>query len=276
MQAPYRDEGSSSLIRRGFHEQVSETAVNDPQQDGPRLSRAERVATDLEEEVLAARLPVGARLGRRAELMERFGISPTIMNEALRILRDRGMVTVRPGTNGGIFVASLPPQVRLGAMDLWFHESGTGAHPLELFEARVHLEARLTEVAFERATDADVAEMRAALRAMRRAEDANAYLDGVLTLHRALVRAARVPVLDGMHQAVLAILRGTLTRAVFTDGHERMLRHSIDVHDGLVDAIENRDRVVFNKIMRLHEDDLIRVGDPRRSPVGAHREPPAT
>jgi DNA-binding FadR family transcriptional regulator len=248
-----------------------ERAVNDPQQDGPRRSRAERVAADVEEEILSARLPVGAHLGRRAEFMERFGISPTIMNETLRILRDRGMVKVRPGTNGGIFVASLPPQVRLGAMDLWFHESGTGAHPLDLFEARVHLEARLTEVAFERATDADVAEMRGALQAMRRAEDAYAYLDGVMTLHRVLVVAARVPVLDGMHQTVIAILRGTLTRAAFTDGHEEMLRHSIEVHDGLVDAIAHRDRLAFNKIMRLHEDDLIRAGDPRRSP-GAHGE----
>ncbi|MBX6389202.1 MAG: FadR family transcriptional regulator [Frankia sp.] len=244
--------------------------MNDPRPEGPRLSRAERVAADVEEEILAARLPVGAHLGRRAEFMERFRISPTIMNETLRILRDRGLVSVRPGTGGGIFVATLPPQVRLGAMDLWFHDSGT--HPLDLFEARVHLEARLTEVAFDRATDGDIAAMRAALRAMTRADDAYAYLDGVMSLHRALVVAARIPVLDGMHQAVIAILRATLSRATFTDGYQEMLRHSIEVHEGIVDAIANRDRAVFTKIMRLHENDLIRAGDPRRSPLATRDE----
>jgi hypothetical protein len=71
------------------------------------------------------------------------------MNETRRILRDRGLVVVRPGTGGGIFVASLPPEVRIGATDLWFSDSAI--HPLELFEARVHLEDSLTLVAFHRA-----------------------------------------------------------------------------------------------------------------------------
>ena len=230
-----------------------------------RRSRAEQVASDVEDEILAARLPVGARLGRRAEFMDRFGISPMIMSETLRILRHRGMVTVRPGTGGGIFVAALPPQVRLGGMDLWFHDAGT--HPLDLFEARVHLEAQLTPVAFDRATASDVAAMRAALAHMHGARDARAYLEAVMTLHRALVTAARVPVLDAMHQTVIAVLRSTLTRATFIEGYEPLLRHSISVHEGLVKAIADHERSAFIKVMLLHNDDLIRTGDPRRSPV---------
>ena len=76
-----------------------------------RSSRAERVAADLEHEILSARLPVGAHLGRRSEIMDRFGISPTVMNETLRILRDRDLVTVRPGPGGGITVASAPQRL---------------------------------------------------------------------------------------------------------------------------------------------------------------------
>jgi DNA-binding FadR family transcriptional regulator len=232
---------------------------------GSRLSRAEQVAADVEEEILAARLPVGAHLGRRTEFMNRFGISPTIMNETLRILRNRRLVTVRPGTGGGIFVASLPPQVRLGAMDLWFHDSGT--HPLDLFEARVHLEARLTPVAFDRATEQDVTAMRDAVRQMTLAADARSYLDAVMSLHRTLVAAARIPVLDGMHQTVVTLLRATLSRATFIEGYEQMLRHSIDVHSELVDAISRGDRAAFDKVMQLHNDDLVRTDDPRRSPA---------
>jgi len=233
-----------------------------------RRSRAEQVAADVEDEILASRLPVGTHLGRRVEFMERFGISPTIMNETLRILRNRGLVGVRPGTNGGIFVASLPPQVRLGAMDLWFHDSGT--HPLELFEARVHLEARLTELAFDRATDADIDAMRAGVAELQAATDARSYLNAVMLLHRAIVVAARVPVLDGMHQSVVALLQATLSRASFVDGYEQMLQHSRDVHAGLVEAIAARNRTAFNKIVRLHEEDLVRVDDPRRSPDVGH------
>jgi DNA-binding FadR family transcriptional regulator len=245
---------------------LRETATVTRQRSGAdrRRSRAEQVASDVEEEILAARFPVGAHLGRRTEFMDRFGISPMIMSETLRILRGRDLVTVRPGTGGGIFVAALPPQVRLGGMDLWFHDSGT--HPLDLFEARVHLEAQLTPVAFDRATAEDVAAMRAALGQMNAAHDARAYLEAVMTLHRALVAAARVPVLDAMHQTVVAVLRATLTRATFIDGYQPLLRHSIGVHEDLVEAIASRNRVAFSKVMLLHNDDLIRTGDPRRSP----------
>jgi DNA-binding FadR family transcriptional regulator len=229
-----------------------------------RRSRAEEVASEVEDEILAARLPVGAHLGRRAEFMDRFGISPMIMSETLRILRGRGLVTVRPGTAGGIFVAALPPQIRLGGMDLWFHDSGT--HPLDLFEARVHLEAQLTPVAFDRATEDDIAGMRAPLDQMSQARDAGAYLEAVMTLHRALVAAAHVQVLDAMHQTVVAVLRGTLARATFIDGHEPLLRHSIGVHQGIVEAIGSRNRPAFHKVMLLHDDDLTRSDDPRRSP----------
>ena len=38
------------------------------------------IIKDLEHEILSARLPVGSHLGRRSEIMDRFGISPTVMN----------------------------------------------------------------------------------------------------------------------------------------------------------------------------------------------------
>ena len=119
-----------------------------------RSSRAERVAADLEHEILSERLPVGAHLGRRSEIMDRFGISPTVMNETLRILRNRDLVSVRSGPGGGITVASAPPQIRTGALDMWFQASNP--HPLDLFEGRLYLEFGLTKAAFERATAEDI------------------------------------------------------------------------------------------------------------------------
>lgn len=235
------------------------------QQETGRKSRAEQVASDVEEEFLAARLPVGQHLGRRAEFMTRFAISPTIMSETLRILRDRGLITVRPGNKGGIFVASIPPQIRLGGMDLWFHPSPT--HPLELFEARVHLESSLSVVAFDRATAADLTAMRDVLQQMTIASAAREFLTSVMALHRALVTAAHIPVLDGMHQSIVTTLQATLSRAVYVEGSQDMIRHSREVHAGIVQAIEERNRVAFDKVSSLHDADLIRAGDPRRSPV---------
>jgi hypothetical protein len=38
------------------------------------------------------------------------------------------------------------------------------------------------------------------------------------------------------------------------------------VHQGIVEAISSRNRAVFHKVMLLHNDDLVRADDPRRSP----------
>jgi DNA-binding FadR family transcriptional regulator len=228
-------------------------------------SRAQQVAADIENTLLAERTPVGTSLGRRTDLMARHRVSPTVMNEALRILRDRELVIVRPGPGGGVFVASRPPQVRLGALDLWFSASGTD--PLDLFEARTHLEDTLTSVALDRAGPVDVRDMEWAVEEMRAATEARAFLEANLRLHLAIARAARIPVLAGMYEAIAAIITGTLTRAELIPGHEEMYAHSIAVHGEIVAAIRDRDREALTKVMSLHRHDLVRAEDPSRSPV---------
>lgn len=229
-----------------------------------RSSRAERVAADLEHEILSARLPVGAHLGRRSELMDRFGISPTVMNETLRILRDRDLVTVRSGPGGGITVASAPPQVRLGALDLWFQPSTP--HPLDLFEARLYLEFGLTKAAFERATSDDIAAMREAMVRMRARKDAPQFFDAVLAFHSVVAAAAHIPVLEGMHQLVVTSIKAVLSRVVFVPDHEALVAASLGVHDDIVAAIAVHDQRSFVDAINRHDQDLIRVDDPDRTP----------
>jgi DNA-binding FadR family transcriptional regulator len=235
-----------------------------PRNPAVRSSRAERVAADLEDEILSARLPVGAHLGRRSELMDRFGISPTVMNETLRILRDRDLVSVRSGPGGGITVASAPPQVRTGALDLWFQPSNP--HPLDLFEARLYLEFGLTKAAFERATAEDISAMRAAMATMRAATEAAEFLRAVLTFHGVVAAAAHIPVLEGMHQLVVTSITAVLSRVLFVDDHEPLLARSLQVHDDIVAAIAVHDQAAFVDAINRHDSDLIRADDPDRTP----------
>jgi DNA-binding FadR family transcriptional regulator len=245
-----------TAIRRRLRVQRREPAL--------RSSRAERVAADLEHQILSARLPVGAHLGRRSEIMDRFGISPTVMNETLRILRDRDLVAVRPGPGGGITVASAPAQVRLGALDLSFQSSTP--HPLDLFEARLYLEFGMTKAAFERATSDDIAAMRSAMVAMRASTDAGQFFDAVLAFHAVVAAAAHIPVLEGMHQLIVTSIKAVLARVAFVRDHESLLARSLDVHDDIVAAIALHDQASFVDAINRHDQDLIRPDDPDRTP----------
>ncbi|MFV0461090.1 MAG: FadR/GntR family transcriptional regulator [Actinomycetales bacterium] len=240
--------------------------------DASSLSASERLAGDLEREILQQRHPSGARLALRSELIERFGVSAGTMNEALRILRERGLITVKPGVRGGVFVAQPPPQVRLGAIDLWFREHEL--HPLELLEARSVLEDSLAVVAAERATPEDLRDVEWALEELRAARaDARAYIEANMRFHAAVTRAARVPVLAGMYDALVASIRALLVRAEFAGpGAHATLEHSLAAHAALARAIREGDQGALSVALGEHHTGLVSLGDPSRSPVARGTE----
>jgi DNA-binding FadR family transcriptional regulator len=267
VQGSRRPSRSADALNRSTYSEDSDYQKGGPMatEEQSQGSRAQQVAAAIENQLLMDRTPVGSPLGRRTDLMEQYRMSPTVANEVLRILRDRGLVVVKPGPGGGVFVASQPPQVRLGALDLWF--TGTGTDPLALFEARTHLEEILTRVAVDRATPSDVRDMEWAVEELRNASGARAFLEATLRLHMAIARASRITVLAGMYEAIATLISGSLTRAELLPGHEDQLRHNIEVHTDIVSALRDRDRARLDKLLLLHKEDLVRVEDPSRSPV---------
>ncbi|MFG1603176.1 FadR/GntR family transcriptional regulator [Actinoplanes sp. NPDC049265] len=239
-------------------------------------SVAERIAADLEDEILRRRLDAGARFALRTELIDRFGVSANAINEALRILRERGVIQVKPGVQGGVFVAQPPPQLRLGAIDVWFR--GLLADPVDLFEARSRLEDSLAGVAAERATPEDCRDLDWALEELREArDDPRRYLDVNLRFHSAVARAARVPVLAGMYESIVVLVRGTLVRAEFAGpGAAKVIDENITVHARIARAIRERDQAALAVALIDHRADLVRLPDSSRSPGGAGRDPDAS
>jgi DNA-binding FadR family transcriptional regulator len=224
----------------------------------PKLSRAQQIAAEIEGGILSDRLPAGTRLGLRTELITRYDVSPPVMNEALRILRERDLVTVRPGPNGGVMVASPPPQLRLGGIDVW--HQGLTAGPEKLFEARSQLDLLLTMTAAQRATPEDIRAMQWALDDMRAAgHDARAFLDANMRLHLAVARAARVDLLADFYESIVTLLSSTMTKATFVEDKDELLEHNLQVHANLIIAIRDQDTIALQKLLSLHHLDTIRI-----------------
>lgn len=232
--------------------------------DGPTETRggtrAERIAEALQDEIVAGALATGARLGLRTELIARFGASPAAMDEALRLLRERGLVTVRPGPTGGVFVAGMPAQVRLGAIDVWF--SGAVSDPKDLVAARVFFDDAFAALAVGRAAPEDVRAMAWALDEMRAARDEpRDYLDASMRFHLAIARASRLPVVVGLYETVVALLRAGLAQARFVEPREHRVAHSLEVHQNMLQAIRDGDALAMGKLVGLHGGDLQRLDD---------------
>jgi DNA-binding FadR family transcriptional regulator len=69
-------------------------------------NRAQEIVCKLEALIVESALEVGTFLATKEDLRRRFAVSPATMNEAIRILESGGIVKVRPGVKGGIFVAT--------------------------------------------------------------------------------------------------------------------------------------------------------------------------
>ncbi|MEV0111506.1 FCD domain-containing protein [Nocardia sp. NPDC050799] len=219
-------------------------------------SRAEQLATEIERDILDTRPQPGERLGFRTELIERYGVSPSVMNEALQILRERGRVLVKRGATGGIFVNDIPPQLRIGVVDIWFDGLADARH---LFEARRSLEDLLSETALHRATPEDVQMMAWALDELHGSrDDPKLFFGAILRFHIAIARAARIPYVSDLYATLSTLLANTIVKARFIEDHERPADQSVVVHGRLLEAIKSRDPDALRRACRVHNEMELR------------------
>jgi len=124
-------------------------------------SVADELVRELEELIARDSLPVGYRIGTKQELCERYGVAPATLGEAMRVLRARGAIEVRPGPGGGIFVAAQSPLLRLAHGVLSLRQQGATVN--EIVEVLDALDEAVLRDAAEYRTDADLAELDALL-----------------------------------------------------------------------------------------------------------------
>jgi DNA-binding GntR family transcriptional regulator len=164
---------------------VSGTAVT-------RATAVDRVAAVLREQILDAQLPAGARLVE-ADLVELHGAARHTVRAALRALADEGLVTIAP--HRGASVAGLDADAIVA-----------------LYELRAALEVEAAHLALAKHGDVlppsvhEAAEVLA--RACRRARPgwptvSRAHAD----LHTAIVRSARSPRIEAVHDRLTAQTR---------------------------------------------------------------------
>jgi GntR family transcriptional repressor for pyruvate dehydrogenase complex len=186
---------------------------------------------------------VGDRLPAEAALCELFGVGRSTLREAIRALANRGLVEVKHG-DGSFVAASVPCESleeRLGRAEL-----------AEIYEARLHLELPLAELAADRRDARDLAAMRSALRKRERAIrslDVGGYAEADFAFHRAIAKATKNAALLGIYESFVAAAEVRLARALTTE----YLRGENDrLHDDLFDAIARGDRRAAKRLVTTH------------------------
>ena len=193
-----------------------------------------------------ARLRAGERLPNEADLAASLEISRPTLRQALRVLENSGLLDVRRGAAGGIFVVSdlIPAQSISSAVAL--EES----HVLDVLSARRVLEKAVTERAVQVATDDDYAEIHRTIVLLREHLGNRALvMRADAMFHRAVVRAAHSRQLE---LSMRGIGRGLAPiRDAYSGGLEND-QHTLDVHVRQLAAMRDQDRAALEPILEEH------------------------
>jgi DNA-binding FadR family transcriptional regulator len=203
-----------------------------------RTSRAEAVAQQVSELISRQNVAPGARLGRKSDLRDQFGVAASTLNEAVRLLESRGLVETRPGPQGGIFVAKPTAQIRLSHLIL-----GLDANSLSVADAleiRNALELPLAAHAALRADRDSLARLEQIVRRMGELQDDPAeYLSQNWQLHEEIARMSSNELLRTIYLSLLDTARQSL-REVAPDAQFREAwQENWQLHRELVDAISS-------------------------------------
>jgi DNA-binding FadR family transcriptional regulator len=199
-----------------------------------RVSLAEAVARELEGEITGGSLEPGERLGTKEELRARFDVSLATINEAVKLLEMRAMVSARPGPGGGVFVTSASTRVRMNhfVMGYRWNDATVADH----HAVRNALEPLVCREAADFHNERDMRVLDRMLDAMEKhVDDPLEYLRHTWALHRRVAKICRNFALHSIYLTVLDWLE---------DGAERVeiepfeaLEH-LKVHRDLVAAID--------------------------------------
>lgn len=212
-------------------------------------TRAEQLAAALDDRIRAGGLVPGAAVGTLESLRAETGFAYSTVSEAVRLLRDRGVLEIRPGRNGGLFVADIGPAVRMRRTLL--DVTDDPAAVADAIELRDHLEVLIDIAAARHRTDHDIAELTRHLDLMRSAPTWDEFMRANWELHERIAAICPNEMARAVYLSTLGYLNTTTPRTDAGDtGSYR--RQRLQIHADLVGAIAAGDESAVRAVVARH------------------------
>jgi DNA-binding FadR family transcriptional regulator len=170
------------------------------------------VIDQVEDAILQGKLKVGDKLPPERELTGILGASRGTVREALRVLEEKGLITVKTGMAGGAVIKSVPPGKVTESLARVIRSQQVSME--ELAEFRQGIEGLVAFLAAERAGPKDTARLTALLKKVE------VCLKRGISGWEDLIEAD-----NRLHSALAEIAGNTLYRMVLDSVHENITRY---------------------------------------------------
>ena len=183
---------------------------------------------------VSGELNPGDKLGSEKELMDAFGVSKATLREALRVLEAMGMVEMRKGLMGGVFVAHVDMKTTISSIQGFLKFESVSIYDITML--RYLLEPRILRIAISRLADDHIENLH---RIVQESQSiAQTPLRKGIGFHRYLARMTQNPLLILITDFIDNLLEDMKEKVgLGPDFYQRMY----DYHDSILACIKNRD-----------------------------------
>jgi GntR family transcriptional repressor for pyruvate dehydrogenase complex len=213
---------------------------------------AENVAAQLERLIVEQHFETGDRLPPERELAERFGVSRTVVREAVRTVASKGLLDVRAGS--GTLVRKPSSETVAASVALLVSMNGQTT-PAKVVEVRRILEVEIAGLAALRRTDDDLRRMETILRsAAEKIDDPETFIETDVAFHAALAQATQNELFSALLGSIANVMTEVRVVGLRVRGTpERALRY----HRDLFRWVEQGNREMARDAMDRHMDEAI-------------------
>jgi GntR family transcriptional repressor for pyruvate dehydrogenase complex len=237
---------------RGFHGE-DELVKADVIQIIPRdATLAQHVADQLERLIVQQHFEAGERLPAERELAERFGVSRTVIREAVRTVASKGLLDVRAGS--GTLVRKPSSETVAASVALLLSMNGQTT-PAKVVEVRRILEVEIAGLAAQRRTDDDLRRLESILQsADEKLDDPDNFIETDIAFHAALAQGTQNELFSVLLSSIANVMTEVRVVGLRVPGTpKRALRY----HRDIFRAVERGDRDMARDAMNRHMDEAI-------------------
>ena len=203
-----------------------------------RLSAAEAVFNAIRADIESGMVAVGGKLSSEAALAQQYGVSRSVVREALRSCNALGLTTTKTGRGTFVVASRVAKDLVLGQYSA-----------LDLMEARPHIEVPAAGLAAERCTPEELEGLRDLGAAMAAEDDPEAWVALDSSFHAAIARASHNKVFEN----VVSDIRDALAHQSETLNMVADRQHASDQeHQRILAAIETGNAAEASSAMREH------------------------
>ncbi|OBF81150.1 GntR family transcriptional regulator [Mycobacterium sp. 852002-51163_SCH5372311] len=232
--------------------------------------RASQIARSIEADIVRRGWTVGESLGSEQSLQQRYGVSRSVLREAVRLVEHHQVARMRRGPNGGLLICEPDAGPATRAVVIYLEHLGTTIE--EVLKARLVLEPLAASLAAEHLDEPGIARLRAVLRAEAHWQPGQpAPRD---EFHVALAEQSRNPVLQLFVDVLMRMTRRYLRdrgSGAAAEAIDRMRRRCSEDHAGIVAAVTAGDFAGAKTLTEHHVESVSAWFQSSGAPTGAAR-----